>query len=272
MFTGINCNKAQRSEIVRAGTAHGADRRRLGGSHRPASARAILADAFGSPFSDPFDWRKRRASAPCGRCEPPRRRRPCRIVRAERFKPPLAHQRIEPELRSRPTRNSPRRGRGAAFTPLQREASRTVRSHRTVRSVNAACLPRRSGNRPRLLRNSGWKYFCESESHFLRRTPRISRLKRVRNRPAGTTAWCSLGPERRLPAWRDSDSSHPRAVPEAGAPHATQQQRQAPASERRIFVAFRRLLPPFAAFRWRAARRTGTHSRQCSARFYCRRP
>ena len=58
-----------------AGTMQLADRRRLDGSGRPASARAILARAFGSSFREHFELRKSRASAPCGRCKPHRRRR-----------------------------------------------------------------------------------------------------------------------------------------------------------------------------------------------------
>ena len=52
-----------------------ADRRRLGGSRREQSARAIRTATFDSPFSEHISLRKMRASAPFGRCEPPRRRR-----------------------------------------------------------------------------------------------------------------------------------------------------------------------------------------------------
>ena len=41
---------------------------------------------------------------------------------------------IQAELRSRPTRNSPRCGRGAAFTPLRCPTSRAGRLQRTVRT------------------------------------------------------------------------------------------------------------------------------------------
>ena len=57
-----------------------ADRRRLGGSRREQSARAIRTSTFDSPFGERISLRKMRASAPFGRCEPPRRRRSYCIV------------------------------------------------------------------------------------------------------------------------------------------------------------------------------------------------
>ena len=50
----------KRSEAV---TMHGSERRRLGGSRRGKSARAIHTSSFGSPVSEYFALRKRRASA-----------------------------------------------------------------------------------------------------------------------------------------------------------------------------------------------------------------
>ena len=73
----------QRAKPDSAGTMQLADRRRLGGSRRAKSARAIRTSTFDSPFSEPISLRKMRASAPFGRCEPPRRRRSYCMVTAE---------------------------------------------------------------------------------------------------------------------------------------------------------------------------------------------
>ncbi len=61
-----------------------ADRRRLGGSRRGKSARAIRARTVGSPFREHFERRKMPAAASFGRWEPPRRRRSDCIVTVER--------------------------------------------------------------------------------------------------------------------------------------------------------------------------------------------
>ena len=70
-----------------AGTMQLADRRRPGSSRRWKSVRSILTRVFGSPFSEPISPRKMRASAPFGRCEPPRRRRSYCMVPAKRRAP-----------------------------------------------------------------------------------------------------------------------------------------------------------------------------------------
>ena len=68
---------------VEAVTMQLAERRRLGGSQRGESARAIFTPAFGSPFSEHLEPRERRTSVPVGRCEPPRRRRSYWIIAAD---------------------------------------------------------------------------------------------------------------------------------------------------------------------------------------------
>ena len=72
---------------ILAGTMQLADRRRLGGSRREQSARAIHTPYFGLAFREDFARWKRHAAAPFGRCEPPRRRRSYCIVTAQASAP-----------------------------------------------------------------------------------------------------------------------------------------------------------------------------------------
>ena len=86
--SGVNAARLQMpasgsSNSLSAGTMQLADRRRLGGSRRSTFARAFLAPLWVPHSGSAFEPRKRRTSAQCGRCEPPRRRRSCRIVPAQ---------------------------------------------------------------------------------------------------------------------------------------------------------------------------------------------